>query len=82
MLMSRFYRLDEFYGLSLDKDLLILMILWQNIINKVVPGWLFKQKMKELMSSIGKEGLQKWEINDFKISETHSNSNQILFLAL
>jgi hypothetical protein len=38
------------------------MILWQNIINKVVSGWLFGQKMKELMSSIGKEGLQKWEI--------------------
>ncbi|WOC39691.1 GNAT family N-acetyltransferase [Polaribacter sp. HL-MS24] len=81
MLLSRLYLLKEFYGLGLGKALLEFNIsfakrynqrgIWLAVWVENPRAILFYKKM----------GFQKVGAYDFKISETHSNPNHILYLA-
>jgi len=78
--LSRLYLLKDFYGLGLGK---ILFDFNRNLCkqNNQVGIWLYVwiQNVKAI-SFYKKMGFQKIGNADFKISETHSNPNHILYL--
>ena len=78
--MSRLYLLKEFYGLNLGKQLFDfnLNLCRQNKQSGIwLAVWIENQKA---ISFYKKMGFAKVGDYDFKISETHSNPNHILYL--
>jgi ribosomal protein S18 acetylase RimI-like enzyme len=79
-LMSRLYLLEEFYGLSLGKELFNFNIELSKQNNQKgiwLAVWI---ENKKAISFYKKMGFKKVGDYDFKISETHSNPNHILYL--
>lgn len=78
--MSRLYLLKEFYGLNLGKELFdfnINLCKRNNQSGIWLAVWVENQKA---ISFYKKMGFKKVGDYDFKISETHSNPNHILYL--
>tara|TARA_B110000091_G_scaffold177547_1_gene192901 strand:- start:187 stop:729 length:543 start_codon:yes stop_codon:yes gene_type:complete len=79
-LMSRLYLLEEFYGLNLGKELFdfnIEIIKQNNQKGIWLAVWI---ENKRAINFYQKMGFVKVGKYDFKISETHSNPNYILYL--
>lgn len=78
--MSRLYLLEEFYGLGLGKKLFDFNValckennqagIWLNV-------WVENKKAIQFYEKVGFKIIGK---SDFKISETHSNPNHIMYL--
>ena len=80
--MSRLYFLKEFYGLGLGKELFDfnIQLCKQNEQAGIwLAVWVENQKA---ISFYKKRGFTKVGDFDFKISETHSNPNHILYLSI
>ena len=78
--MSRLYFLEEFYGLGLGKELFdfnVELCKQNNQAGMWLAVWVENQKA---ISFYKKRGFKKVGDFDFKISETHSNPNHILYL--
>jgi len=78
--LERIYLLKEFYGLKLGKELFSFNIELSKS-KKQAGMWLFVWKEnKRAISFYLKYGFKNIGSHDFKISETHSNPNHIMFL--
>ena len=78
--MSRLYLLEEFYGLSLGKELFNFNIEFSKQNNQKgiwLAVWI--ENLRAIKFYI-KMGFKKVGSFNYKISETHSNPNHILFL--
>ena len=78
--MSRLYLLEEFYGLSLGKELFNFNIEFSKQNNQKgiwLAVWIENQRAIKFYI---KMGFKKVGSFNYKISETHSNPNHILFL--
>ena len=81
MLLSRLYLLEDFYGLGLGKALFDFNVSFAKENNQTgiwLAVWVENQRAIAFYDKIG---FQKVGSFNFKISDTHSNPNHILYLA-
>tara|TARA_B110000090_G_scaffold66290_1_gene75948 strand:- start:5661 stop:6176 length:516 start_codon:yes stop_codon:yes gene_type:complete len=81
-LLSRLYLLEEFYGLGVGKALFKFNVSLAKKHNQAGIWLAVWTENTRAIAFYKKNGFKKVGDYDFKISETHSNPNHILFLAL